>query len=78
MEPWWLAIPGCLLWFVILVLPWRPWSTRESLEAELDRPVITSNSASLWAALRHMGVDGSGQGSGRLFERAGAAARRVA
>ena len=28
-----LALPGLLVWVVILVLPWRPWSTRESLDA---------------------------------------------
>lgn len=29
-----LALPGLLIWLTILVLPWRPWSTRESLEAD--------------------------------------------
>ncbi|HSR62074.1 MAG TPA: glycosyltransferase [Gammaproteobacteria bacterium] len=29
-----LALPGFLIWFIILVLPWRPWSTRESLEGD--------------------------------------------
>ncbi|HKK15890.1 MAG TPA: glycosyltransferase [Gammaproteobacteria bacterium] len=28
-----LALPGLFLWIVILLLPWRPWSTRESLDA---------------------------------------------
>lgn len=34
MEAIWLAIPGCVIWFVILLLPWRPWSTRESLDGD--------------------------------------------
>jgi len=30
---WLLAtIPGAVLWLIILLLPWRPWSTRERLE----------------------------------------------
>ncbi len=28
-----LALPGFVIWLVILLLPWRPWSTRESLDA---------------------------------------------
>lgn len=28
-----LALPGLCLWAIILLLPWRPWSTRESLDA---------------------------------------------
>jgi hypothetical protein len=30
---WLLAtVPGAVLWLIILLLPWRPWSTRERLE----------------------------------------------
>ncbi len=29
-----LALPGLLVWVIIIFLPWRPWSTRESLDAE--------------------------------------------
>ena len=30
---WFLAcVPGAIIWLVILLLPWRPWSTRERLE----------------------------------------------
>ncbi|MFQ5659488.1 MAG: glycosyltransferase [Gammaproteobacteria bacterium] len=29
----WLAFPGLIIWCGILLLPWRPWSTRETLEA---------------------------------------------
>ncbi|MEX2523952.1 MAG: glycosyltransferase [Gammaproteobacteria bacterium] len=34
MEACWLAIPGFVIWLVILMLPWRPWSTRESLDGQ--------------------------------------------
>ena len=33
-----LALPGLILWSVILLLPWRPWSTRESLDCEPGQP----------------------------------------
>ena len=33
MDPFWLALPGFFFWLVVLFLPWRPWSTRESLDA---------------------------------------------
>jgi len=32
MDPFWLAIPGLVIWSAITVLPWRPCSTRESLD----------------------------------------------
>lgn len=34
MEPLWIVLPGLLIWTSILLLPWRSWSTRESLEAD--------------------------------------------
>jgi hopene-associated glycosyltransferase HpnB len=35
MELTFLAImPGLLIWIAILLLPWRPWSTRESLDSQ--------------------------------------------
>ena len=40
-----------------------------TLEARLGKPVVSSNQASLWAALDHMGVDASGRGGGRLLDR---------
>lgn len=40
----------------------------EPLEADLDIPVITSNQATLWAALRELAVDPAGVSLGRLFE----------
>ncbi len=31
---WWLILlPACVIWAGILILPWRPWSTAESLDA---------------------------------------------
>ena len=29
-----LAVPAILIWLTILILPWRPWSTRESLDSD--------------------------------------------
>lgn len=34
MSPIWLAVPGLIIWAAIALLPWRPWSTRESLDGE--------------------------------------------
>ena len=31
------AIPALLIWVTVLILPWRPWSTRERLEADSAR-----------------------------------------
>ena len=28
------VMPGLLIWTAILLLPWRPWSTRESLDSD--------------------------------------------
>ena len=39
----------------------------ETLERSLDKPVVTSNAAALWAALHRLGVDASGVPAGRLF-----------
>lgn len=41
-----------------------------ALEAELDRPVVTSNQVALWCALRVAGIDDAATGLGRLFDRA--------
>ena len=38
------------------------------LEEELDKPVLTSNHATLWAALRAAGIRDGIPGGGRLFE----------
>jgi hopene-associated glycosyltransferase HpnB len=40
----WLALPGLLIWLSILILPWRPWSTRESLDADTG---LSSNLSSV-------------------------------
>ena len=37
-----------------------------ALEAELDRPVVTSNQAALWCALRTAGIQDAVDGLGRL------------
>lgn len=37
------------------------------LERELDKPVMSSNQASLWAVLQHMGVATTGIAAGHLF-----------
>ena len=34
MDPIWLVLPGLCIWGIILLLPWRPWSTHETLDAE--------------------------------------------
>ncbi len=31
------ATPALLIWLIVLILPWRPWSTRERLQADADR-----------------------------------------
>ncbi len=36
MDPLWYALPGLVIWTSILLLPWRPWSTRESLDADKE------------------------------------------
>ena len=33
MHTIWLALPGFIIWLAIIILPWRSWSTRESLDA---------------------------------------------
>lgn len=40
----------------------------ERIEETLNRPVVTSNQACLWAALHRMKVDSRGLGAGRLLE----------
>jgi hopene-associated glycosyltransferase HpnB len=32
--------PGAVIWLIILLLPWRPWSTRERLEGDGDSPAV--------------------------------------
>ena len=33
-----LTAAGAAIWLVILLLPWRPWSIRETLDATLGEP----------------------------------------
>ncbi|OGT79369.1 MAG: glycosyl transferase [Gammaproteobacteria bacterium RIFCSPLOWO2_02_FULL_61_13] len=35
MDPLWLVVPGCAIWSAILLLPWRPWSTQPSFDAQV-------------------------------------------
>ena len=50
----------------------------DELERELDVPVVTSNSATLWSALHHLGMDTKPVPAGRLFGVAPAGERRQA
>lgn len=40
----------------------------DKLENDLGKPVVTSNQASLWAALKRLSIDTRLQGMGRLFD----------
>ena len=42
--PFLAILPGLLIWISILLLPWRPWSTRESLDSQLDSQASIQNS----------------------------------
>lgn len=33
MDPVWLALPGFFIWSAVVAAPWRPWSTRETLDS---------------------------------------------
>lgn len=46
---------------------WRTGAIVESLEATLGIPVVTSNQALAWDALRQAGIDGPQKGRGQLF-----------
>ncbi|MEX2643634.1 MAG: aspartate/glutamate racemase family protein [Acetobacterales bacterium] len=48
------------------------------MEAELGIPVISSNSATVWAGLSRMGIDTSGIDAGRLFRTLPETGRQVA
>lgn len=60
------AISGCDAVFVSCT-NLRAMELVETLEAELDRPVVTSNAATMWAGLRHLAVSGTAVPGGRLF-----------
>ncbi len=47
---------------------WRSLEVVEDLEQRLDRPVITANQATMWAALRKAGVTHPISGFGRLLD----------
>lgn len=42
-------------------------ATVAEIESRIGRPVVTSNQASIWAMLRHAGLDGPKTDGGRLF-----------
>ena len=33
-----LALSGLVIWIIIFLLPWRPWNTHESLDADIPGP----------------------------------------
>jgi hopene-associated glycosyltransferase HpnB len=37
------VMPGLLIWLAILLLPWRPWSTRESLDSQSTKDLNLSD-----------------------------------
>ena len=39
----------------------------EEMEAELGKPVVTTNQAGIWALLRHLGTIDRVDGAGRLL-----------
>ena len=45
----------------------RSMDTIETLERELNKPVVTSNASTIWAALKRIGLDTSGVPGGRLY-----------
>ena len=47
---------------------WRTFEIIQTLERDIGKPIITSNQATLWAALKVLGVSGL-SGYGRLLER---------
>lgn len=49
----------------------------DALEKALDRPVITSNQATVWAIHRDAGLSPSGQGGGWLLTQAGSGVRHA-
>ena len=51
-----LGLPAFLIWFTILLLPWRPWSTRETLEAAPDLTVDLSHITVLMPARNEQSV----------------------
>ena len=34
-----IALPGLMIWSLVFCLPWRPWSTREFLDAQVDTSI---------------------------------------
>ena len=51
----------------------RVGSAVDALERRTGKPVVTSNQATIWAALRALGLEHPVRGFGRLLERVAAA-----
>lgn len=43
MDLFWLAVPGAIIWFAIIMLPWQPWRNKETLDAHTDTDVELSD-----------------------------------
>lgn len=43
MQEVWIALPGLAFWIIVFLLPWRPWSTRESLDGKIGVDCDLSN-----------------------------------
>jgi len=51
---WLLAcVPGAIIWIIILLLPWRPWSTRERLEGAGNSPPPDTNGLTILIPARN-------------------------
>ena len=51
---WLLAcVPGAIVWIIILLLPWRPWSTRERLEGAGNSPPPDTNGLTILIPARN-------------------------
>lgn len=70
MGPLWFALPGFVIWVGILFLPWRPWSTRESLEAktsmdnDLSRVTVLIPARNEGSTIARTLLSVAGQGNG--------------
>ncbi len=56
MQDYWFALPGLVFWLSILLLPWRPWSTRETLDAQDSIQIDLSNVTALVPARNEAGT----------------------
>lgn len=47
------VMPGLLIWIAILILPWRPWSTRETLDSDLSCDISDLSSVTVLIPARN-------------------------